>query len=394
MADFIGLLFLIGGFTIFWRIKLKHPYIGIILLVAFLVRALVALIFYFNLIVLPITFGDDIMFDRIAAEWASLGPSGILTKFTTGSFMYSWVLAVFYSIFGYSPLIAQALNVFFGTLIVYSIYLIGSLFWGEYFARRAAWCAAFFPTLVLFSAIILREVVVVFPFMLGILYFARWLQREQLKDLVKSFAALTISLGFHTGILPAVLMIGLAAFRRWLDASVAAKAKPMLKRFFVLCFVALGICVILGAGWGLEKLGRRSGSDGLVEWIRDQQRKTAYGRAAYLQNLQPTSLLDVIWQTPIRVVYFLFMPFPWLVSSFADFLGLIIVVLNTFIFLHIMCSLRLILHHDVTRWTFYILAVLIITFSLSTSNYGTAIRHSSKFIPLALTLVRIPRFKL
>ena len=61
------------------------------------------------------------------------------------------------------------------------------MFWPKKTAVRTAWIAALFPTLVLFSAINRREVAVVYPFVLGLLYFVHWYRSDRLKHLLERF---------------------------------------------------------------------------------------------------------------------------------------------------------------------------------------------------------------
>ena len=393
MSDLLGLLFLLAGGTIILTVNKKNSRLLTILFVAFSVRSLFALVHYY-VIPLPDSQADAVMFERIAAEWAQSGFPGVLVQFRTGAFLYSWIIAVLYSILGRNPLMAQAINVLFGTLIVRNVYLLAQLLWGDRFASRSAWCATFFPTLVLYSAITMREVAVVFPLTLGALYFVQWLKRDRLRDFLKALVAWAVSIAFHTGVLPVILVISLAGFRKWLDALVTARTKAVVRRLFAVCFVIFGICAILGVGWGLEKLGGVAEAGNFVEWLANQQRIAARDRAAYLSSLQPRNLLDLVWQTPIRMVYFLFMPFPWLVRSSADLLGLIIAALNFLLILLIFRSFPKVWANKERRWIFYTLLILLIAFALTTSNYGTAVRHSSKLVPLALAVIQIPKVKL
>jgi len=389
LADLLGLAMLLLGFTVVWMIGLKHPEVRALLIFAFSIRAIFALVNHYG-VPLPDSQADAVNFERVAAQWAGQGVRGVLTHFTTGSYFYSWIISLLYSITMRSSLMMQGINVLFGTLIVWNVYRLSHLIWGGRSATRAGYIAAVFPTLVLYSAITLREVAVVFPFTLGVLYFVRWFRSDRLGDFGKAFAAFALSMAFHTGMIVAVLILAIAALRRWLDAFLVSSSRKLGKRGLAVVVVAIGVCIIVVSGWGLGKLGGLQHTDPM-SWLTAHQEVAARDRAAYLRDLQPRTPLDLVWQTPVRVVYFLFAPFPWMVRSPADLLGLVIVVLNAGLVLLLLRSMLGIWADRRARWSFYILLGVLMAFALTTSNYGTSLRHSAKLVPLALGLARVPR---
>lgn len=390
--DLLGWTALILGFAVIWVIGRKDPRVRNLLIAAFAVRALFALVHYY-ITPLPDSQVDAISFERTAAQWAAEGFGGVVRNFTTGAYLYSWIIGVLYSITGRSPLMAQALNVLFGTLIVWNVYSISCLLWGEKLALRATTIAAFFPTLVLYSAITTREVAVVYPFTLGCLYCVHWLQTNRPRAFLASLAAFGVSTAFHTAMLIALLVLLIAAYARLLRALVDGNRSCVVRSGFSLAVVIIGIGAVLASGWGLEKVAGLAVINP-VEWLAELQLRYARGRAAYLEWIQPHTFFDLFWQTPIRVVYFLFAPFPWMVQSSEDLLGLLISVLNLVLVLLLIRSLSGGFVDVRARWLFWVLASLLVGFSLTTSNYGTALRHSSKLVPLALCLVKVPRIKI
>lgn len=204
-----------------------------------------------------------------------------------------------------------------------------------------------------------------------------------------------ISTAFHTGILPVIFVAGLAALKRVLDALALAKRKALIRRIGLVLLLILTTALILTTGWGLEKAGSLLRNPGnFVEALAAHQKIAARDRAAYLRDLQPRNLLDLFLQIPIRIVHFLFMPFPWLVSSLVDLLGLGIAICNFFLLLLVLRSLPGILERKEGRWILRTVLALLITFALGTSNYGTGIRHSSKLVPLVFATIRIPKVKI
>ena len=100
---------------IYWQ---PHTELRKVLIVSFLLRAILALI-HLYVVPLPDSQADAVTFERIGWELAQGWAAGTPFELITGAYLYSWIIGVMYYLVGRSPLLIQALNVFFGTLIVY-----------------------------------------------------------------------------------------------------------------------------------------------------------------------------------------------------------------------------------------------------------------------------------
>ena len=103
-------------------------------------------------------FGPDALgYDRAAwslsAGWRE-GNSSIAAGGLAG---YIYFVGAIYSIFGHTPIGAKIVNGFLGTLTVVFIYLIAREIYGKKVARTASLLAAFFPSLILWSALMLKD---------------------------------------------------------------------------------------------------------------------------------------------------------------------------------------------------------------------------------------------
>ena len=63
----------------------------------------------------------------------------------------------FYTLFGESVMMAKGIGVGFGTGAVLLVYKFSTRLWSQKVGVKSAWMTALFPTLVLYSAITLRE---------------------------------------------------------------------------------------------------------------------------------------------------------------------------------------------------------------------------------------------
>ena len=275
----------------------------------------------------------------------------------------------------------QAINVLLGTLVVYLTYRIAAQVSGHRAGCRAAWFAALFPTLNLYSALTMREAFIVFFFLLGVLYALRWDQDDRATTFCFSALFLALSGAFHTGMLPMLGVLGLIAIIRWASLLPAAHSRRFVRvTTAVMLLALLGVGIIV-SGWGLEKVGL------IQRGLGEHQATAARDRAAYLSTLVVRQPLDLLWHTPIRVVYFLFSPFPWWVRQPVDVLGVMDASLYLWLTAHIMRRRgRGLSWNRRVRLLVLFLAAGIAVFALATSNYGTAVRHRAKFAPLFIAV--------
>ena len=358
-----------------------------VLAAAFLLRAGLAMV---NCYVFPLPDSqiDAAGFEGLGWAWASAGWGSILENFKVGTYLYSWLISVLYALTDRSPLMIAGINVLLGTLAVYLVWRIAGLISGRNrrLAGAAAWVAALFPTLALYAAITLREEFIVFFFLLGVLYSLRWWQQPLLRHFLTACLAFALAGVLNTGLMTMLVLLCLLALLRWAQTLAANKGTSFLR-----VTAALGLLAVIGAlvltfGWGLERIRVISGG---VTSVGQYLTYTAVGRAAYLEGFYMQSTWDIAWQTPIRVVYFLFTPFPWMVRETVDIFGFIDALLYAGLALLILRNWKNIWGNPPARVAVLFLAVGLIVFALGTSNYGTAIRHRAKFAPLMIVVAAV-----
>lgn len=154
------------------------------MLLAFFIRLILALVqFYF--FPLPASTKDAVVFERVAWEMASKG--NLVGAFTTGAYIYSWIISIFYSLFGVrSPLFMQTANVLLGVLIVYNVCKITELIYNDKkVSKIAGFISAIYPTKALYSAITLREAFFTYFATAGMIFFVKWLRKNGIGDLFR-----------------------------------------------------------------------------------------------------------------------------------------------------------------------------------------------------------------
>ena len=117
---------------------------------------------------------------------------------------------------------------------------------------------------------------------------------------------------------------------------------------------------------------------------------TGTGRTVYLTNLVPTNLIQFILYLPIRILYFLFAPFIWMVGGTAD----IFVLVDGGLYLILVffaCRDLKALEPKIKKAVLIYFFAFSVVFSIGTTNYGTAMRHRHKILWLVVAVAVVPK---
>lgn len=376
-----------------------------ILVFTYLIRVSLLLLSSYVVSLHLISGGDAAMFESTGLRWSQNGIHWILTHFTSGALMYSWFIAIIYHVFGHNPFVVQFVNVVLGTFSILYVYLIVKDIFNVKKAVIASYLTSIFPSIVYFSVIILREAPIIFFFMGGVYFLIRWFRNQKLLYLVLAESMFVLDIGFHTGILVSLFVVLLLNLGLLLEELIQTKEQYIYKKTFGFIVSLFFIWFEFKTRFGFEKLARmqpappinitkldklfmlvRSFVDSVVNYIGKMQAAYSYGRALYLQNLIVKSFSDIILQIPLRLVYFLFSPFPWMLKEPIDFIGFFDAAFYVILVILIFANIR----NLIGKKEFWVLLILLIgeliVFGLITSNYGSALRHRAKFAPLLIVL--------
>ncbi len=370
-----------------WLFKYRSDTLILIIFIAFALRIVLAVMQTF-IITLPDSSADAKVFEQLGWNVASAWNRGMPPPETPGAYLYSKLIGIVYYLTGHAPFMVLYLNVILGVLTVYFVYkLILKISGNKKAANTGAFIAAFYPTLNLYSAVTVRENIITFFSVLSVYCFIKWIRGGYIREIIKSLLFLVIAASLHG----AVILIGGVYFffycfynpqiRKWGFANKQS--------FFVL--LGLVIAFVLFRSALLNKLPSDITLLLSPEYLKSRLEPLAIGRGAYLTGYYPGSLSDIFVQTPVRIVYFLFMPFPWEVKGLADFIGFIDALLYAVL---VVCSVRGLGKLD-RRGKLMYLAVLsvvfieVVAFAWGTSNYGTAIRHRQKIVCLLIPMASL-----
>ncbi len=369
-----------------WRIE--DPVLRTIIITALVVRVGLALIQTYTAVDLPGAGADAETFERHGWKNAQAWLYGGKAERTTGAYYFSSWIGILYMFFGRVEFIPKLINIYFSLLSIYILYhTLYMVTASRGIGRVAAVLLTVVPSINVFSAILLRENLIIFSLILSLYWLISWMQIGRIILFAGSFLALVLA-----GMLHGAMFLVFAVHLIFLCIYSPREQKFQFMYwqlipaalFITLAFLLMGNIITYMLPDNLieifdpERFGR------MVE------RKTV-GRTAYLEGLVPSNYFDFMWQTPVRAFYFLFAPFPWVVENLSDLMNLLenlyYAVLLYFAYLgsrvlwwrkkHVVLSALL------------ILACLLVMFAWGTANYGTAWRHKQKMAPFIVVLASI-----
>ena len=343
---------------------------------------------------LPDSQFDALRFESVAWLWAQDGQC--FDDFTTGSLLYSWIGSCVYLVFGRSAVLLQLINSFLGTVIVLvAMQTMLVLASRRPYYRYVGWFLAMHPSLLLYSAITMREVVVVLASVISIYWLVRWRRGSKYRHALWAIVWMLVSQMFHTGMITGTVTIVtlvlyhtvMVHWRGFLRIRTSVRnANATALSLIAISSMVLAISFMLSTGYGLDKLTRLFSMD-IFEALSGWQSEASRGRAGYLYGVTGDRLVVLLMQIPLRVIFFLGAPFFWMVAKLRDMWGLVDGVFLLALLVLIVRQVRAgMLRHQVYRSIALVTFAMILGFAVVTSNYGTAFRHRAKFVPVIVVL--------
>lgn len=385
LGIFITAVVVLGLLILFSRFSDKG--LKEILFIAIFLRVFL-LFFQAYIAPLPDSGADATTFESVGWQALQAWIHGEEVRSLSGAYFYSAVIGIIYFIFGRIEILAQLLNVVLGVFIVYVIYKTAFEITSSLRAATiAGLLAAVFPTLNLYSAITMRENLIVFFIVISFYFFMKWLENGNIENVFIAGAGILLASQLHG----AIILLGLAY------ALIFFLYDPIQKKWFVVnrSKVLIAGTVVAGSiifgGYFLYKL---PGDLTLLlspEYLGERVASAARDTGAYLTGFLPQTHLDLIIQTPVRITYFLFSPFPWMITEAQHFLGLIDGFLYLILGVYTIKTLAILKRDNppVFWVTLLVLIIFLMVFAWGTSNFGTAIRHRQKISWLLIILAAV-----
>ncbi|WP_152420856.1 glycosyltransferase family 39 protein [Halorubrum coriense] len=277
-------------------------------------------------------------------------------------------LAPFWLLPGPSGFYARLGNALFGALAIYNVYLIARYYHSHQAGVIAVLPMIFYPSFVAVHSTLLREAIVLFGITTAVrlLVFSRYRRSKW-----PSYA-------LAAGLLHLSLLLRGDNFVIYAAAISAVILVYLFKS---------GLVTILTAGFGVAlspaafALVLPTIRDG-IEFLAYTRTIRARGRAVYLPEIVPRTILELVAFSWVGAAYFLYAPFPWMIETIPDLLvgteGLVNIVFS-------IAAVWGVRSLD-QKYQYAIvgllvgLAVAIVLYGVGTVNYGTGMRHRQMFI--------------
>jgi hypothetical protein len=380
---------------------LRYHGLKLIIWIALIIRLFAAL---FNEFIskLPDTNADAGRFEAKTWFYAQMPVFDFINSFNSDSnaYTFTWFLSVLYRILGRSPLLLESFGIIISLISVILVFRISFLVSGDAKkSKQSAAIFAFFPTIILYSVIILREVYIVFFILLISLFIVKWLKSNQIKFALVSLLLFVPLYFLHGGLLVGAGMVFIILnYSSLKDIYNSFKNNQLLIPELVFVFFALFVIVIMATKLSTLNIPYFGSANQILTLSRIffQAEVTNLGGSAYPGWLIPSSLSSFVLLIIPRLIYFLFSPFLWDIKAINHLLGFVDAFLVLLLFYFIIKGLVVKKQNKTVTILCIFLLPLLITYSWGVGNFGTALRHRSKFIPvlIAISTIYVPKITL
>lgn len=389
LAGIVPLLF---SFLFILYVSRKEPRLTKYFFVAFGIKLILLFINFFVFTLPDSGVGSDVGgFLHFASLASSDGLSSLFNSFTgfSSSQFHAWVAAIFYVILGESAFLFGSLSFFFSIVAIYCFWLLYSEIWKDKASLNTLLVAVLLPSVALYSVIPRYEAFMWSFILIGFLGVYKWSNHKSLNNFLLASVGFILAGMFHSPFhLAYAVFIGIIAAQQLRKFLVGVQHNKIFVSGFVFAavFFAIAAWFVFG-GLHIPKIGTFE-SIMLAENNENARLigSSLRGDASYPEWTAPNSAIDYLWKPVIRGVYFLFSPFPWDIRSPIHLIGLLDAFIFMFLTYKVWRNRVFLLNNKGTRNIIIIIILLAIVYGLGVGNFGTGIRHKTKFIFVFLAL--------
>jgi len=391
-SDLLGWLGLSLGFVFTLILATRRPILAHVLVAAFSVRAGIAL-FHHYVFPLPDGIADAVRFELDAWGLATDDQQGPYLNYPgINSRFFPWCLSLIYLLTGRSILLLQALSVLVGVLSVYAMWSLTNELWGKKEGLVAAWILTGFPTVVMYSALPMREPYLILFLLLGLAWVVRWVRTNKSGSAVCAIFYFVVGTHFHSSMwLVALTFSSVVVFRGCYQRFHPMFAKRS-NRLLISSLVIFSICgaVFITGDVAVDKFGSIKELikvERLVQYATERHHMDGHvARSAYPDWIIPENGFDLIWTLPLQTLYLLFSPFPWDIKTPSHLIGLFDGLLYLILIAAVVRGSREISRNPSALTITLVIVPLLMAYGFATSNFGTAIRHRTKVLSIMIPL--------
>ena len=111
------------------------------------------------------------------------------------------------------------------------------------------------------------------------------------------------------------------------------------------------------------------------------------GNASYPSWLIINNIYEFLPNSIIKIFYFIYSPFIWDINKSSHIIGMLDGIFYIVLTIYLFQNWKAIWKNPITRIIVLILISYLIVYGISVGNFGTAIRHRSKFVVIFIVLV-------
>lgn len=294
--------------------------------------------------------------------------------------LYSRLMGKIFSWTGITRIYGQFVNCMFSLIalcaIVFALEKIGV---AKNIQRKVLWVVCLLPNYASLSAIFMRESIISMSISVSIYLFVRWFQKRKAYMFWGAFILVFFASAFHSGTVG--VAVGYVVIRFLYDAN---RRKFRIKAINIVPVVFLVVLfVFLYTNYATLLFGKMHNLDLISESIRSSSGRGGSSYAAYVGDGR-TPMRFLLF-SGIRLIYFLFSPFPWQWRGVGDIIAF---CFDSLFYGICIWSAISYLKSRRKENRNLVLALLIIAlcvvfiFAWGVSNTGTAIRHRDKLIAI------------
>ena len=288
---------------------------------------------------------------------------------------YFYVVGALYLAFGDYALIPKLVNAIVGTLCIGLVFGVARRTTGSAAAAlRTARFVTFFPSLVLWSVLNIRDVwVAMFILVIG-LETMRLQERVNVRSVVLAGSAVLALMQFRDYLFFAVVVPVLASF--------LIRSRGNLARNAVLGVVLAGLAVYVDTSVGSRRTVRSID----LETLSQLRAGTAVGDSAFDATADVSTPGRALAFLPKGLAYFLLAPFPWAIGNLRQLFTLPEMLFFYSLVPAMMRGVAHLVRHRL-RDSVMILSItgaITLGYALGQGNQGTAYRHRAQVLPFYL----------
>lgn len=295
---------------------------------------------------------------------------------------YFYLNGAAFFVFGHTEIPLKLVNAFLGALSCRFLYSLARELYGIPVATYAARLLAYFPSLILWSVLNIRD-----AWVIALILFVSQKSLETVKG--RSRLAL------------AQLLLGafaLTFFRDYLFFVVAippvvafllGRSGHLIRNVIIASVAALGLLLLVQHGAVSEKTTKRMS----LEALSEARQNLASGGSAFHGEVDVSTPGKALAFLPIGVAYFLFSPFPWEITSTLKLFSLPEMLVIYFLTPAILRGIRYAVRERFRESVQVLLltGLLTVSYALGEGNVGTLYRHRAQALGFYLMFAALGR---